>query len=294
MKKLILIITISILLNLFQNQAMAIESPDITEFGCGESVTERSAISLSGFIFNGAKLKQSGFSTVVGKLVGNDGRTYAGYPKSIPTDPGSALVNFIFIYLPEQSYKCFVAFNKIGEQGPWELVGETRLGEIPECSPGYEYGPLRSLTDLGKVIDGYEKCRIIQWEYEKFDDGFDKYISISMSSNNGNDAGDVQIYCDKKKISGYVWIPYADSFGWSGSAQLRFDSSSAKKVNYLVQKDFDGIVLKDSKSFMSQLVRAKVNFGFKVPTVDGYETVSYYKGNLLEFRSIFARSGCKF
>ena len=166
-----------------------------------------------------------------------------------------------------------------------------------ECGFGYTYFSLFSL-DGQTELDTEEKCRITTWDYEKADDGFSKYFSISMSPDdedpNNTDYSSIQIYCDKKKIEVYVWTEYADSFGWEGTGQLKYDNSSAKKFSYLLQKDFDGVYLKDSKSFMQNIVKVKKKFSFKIPTVDGYEVLVYPKGNLLEYRPIFAKGGCKF
>ena len=151
----------------------------------------------------------------------------------------------------------------------------------------YEYG----VSDESESV-----CRPMVWRYEKFNDGFAKYFSIYMESPDAKDLTitNVQIYCDKKKIEVYVWVEYADSFGWSGTGQVRFDSGSPKKISYFVQKDFDGIYLKDSKTFMSSLVKAKKQFSFKISTTDGYKVVTYPKGNILQYRPIFAKGGCKF
>jgi hypothetical protein len=136
------------------------------------------------------------------------------------------------------------------------------------------------------------------WDYEETSDGFAEYISISMYpdswSNVDDDPPQVTIYCDNKKIQVYVWVGYANSIGWSGSGQVKFDKASPKKFNFWLQKDFDGIELKDPKNFMRSLVKVRETFSFKIPTVDGYSVVTYKKSNLLEFRPEFARAGCKF
>jgi hypothetical protein len=142
-------------------------------------------------------------------------------------------------------------------------------------------------------------CRPMVWRYEKFNDGFAKYFSIYMESDTGDldedlNSTNVQIYCDKRKIEVYVWVEYADSFGWSGTGQVRFDSGAPKKFSYLLQRDFDGIYLKDAKTFMANLVKAKKQFSFKIYTTDGYKVVIYPKGNILKYRPIFAKAGCKF
>jgi hypothetical protein len=174
-------------------------------------------------------------------------------------------------------------------------VGSSRAAD--ECGFGYEYFSLFSLDGMTE-IDSEEKCRIATWDYEKKNDGFSKYISISMDPDdedeNNTGFSSVQIYCDKKKIEVYVWVEYASSFGWNGSGQVAFDGGAPKKVNYLLQRTFDGVMLKDAKTFMSNLVKAREKFSFKIPTVNGSQILVYPKGNLLEYRSTFAKAGCKF
>jgi hypothetical protein len=208
--------------------------------------------------------------------------------------------DFIFRFpnLKPQKYSCYLALIHNGVQGLWSEANSTRLGEIPTCKLGYNYSPKMSLD--GKTeVSPFETCRLVPWRYEFFNDGFDKYFSISMETFDPESevygAGpEIQIFCDRKKLEVYVWVEYADGLGWLGSGQVKFDSATSKKFNYQLQKDFDGIALKDSKSFMSSLVKVKTSFGFKIPTVDGYETTTYLKGNLLEYRSMFAKAGCKF
>lgn len=235
-------------------------------------------------------LGKAGSTSVVGKIVVDGGSTYTNYKKKIP-DSSDPFLRLIWKDLPGKAYTCYVATTRDdGSQGPWLLVGGT-------CIPGYEFGPRYSPFGI-EILDERSKCRPIQWEYENFDDGFDKYISIRMNKDEQTSTtlyeGDVEIVCEKRKILVYTWIPYANSSGWSGTAKMKFDNSNAQNVSYWLQKNFRGIYLKDSKNFMSQLAKTKSKFGFKIPTVRGFESVTYFKGNLLEYRSNFAKAGCKF
>lgn len=161
------------------------------------------------------------------------------------------------------------------------------------------FDELYKLSDGSLVEYGqWGKCEVTTWNYDKKRDGFSNAISISMDpeedeENNTGYSG-VEIFCDKKRISIYVWVEYANAYGWSGSGQIKFDSASPKKFEYWLQKDFDGVVLKDSKNFMRNLVMAKERFSFKIPTVNGYEVLVYPKGNILKYRTTFAKAGCKF
>lgn len=169
-------------------------------------------------------------------------------------------------------------------------VGSAKAAD--ECGFGY----VSTWSIYNWQQDG--ECVPATWEYIEKDDGFDSYFSISMKPDdedeNNTSGSNVQIYCDKKKIEVYVWVPYASSFGWNGTGQVAFDRAASKKVNYLLQRNFDGVMLKDAKTFMRNLVKAREKFSFKIPTVEGYEILVYPKGNLLEYRSIFANAGCKF
>ena len=142
------------------------------------------------------------------------------------------------------------------------------------------------------------ECAPMEWTYSKSNDGFSNYFSIRISPDDSDSTNtgysDLEIFCDKKKIEVYVWVEYADSQRWKGSGQVRFDSGTPKKLPYILQKDFDGIVVVETKTFMQNLVKAKTKVAFKIPTVDGYEVLVYPKANLLKYRSIFSKSGCKF
>lgn len=174
-----------------------------------------------------------------------------------------------------------------------QLSGGVAKAADGRCPFGYDPTKLMIDDDFDP-----ENCIKTKWEYNEVDDGFSKYFSIKIEpayvpgfevSFSG-----IEIFCDKKKIEVYIWVPYARSIGWSGVGQVTFDGGSPKKVDYLVTKTFDGIALKNPKTFMSSVVKAREKFAFKIPTVEGYEIVIYPKSNLLEYRSIFARAGCKF
>ncbi len=177
------------------------------------------------------------------------------------------------------------------------LAGPIQAKAADECGFGFEFFSLWSL-DGETEIDLEDKCRITTWDYTKTNDGFSRYFSISMDPDDEDETNtgysSIEIFCDRKKIEVYVWLEYPDSFGWSGSGQVRFDAGAPKKIPYFVQKDFDGIIVKETKTFMQNLVKAKKKVSFKIPTVDGYEVLVYPKGNLLEYRPMFSKAGCKF
>lgn len=283
-------VTVSVVLNLFHSPAIANEEIALEDFYCGRvplSTTQVQVGVPESFL---ETLGPTGSTSVIGKIVVNGGSTYINFTRQMPSS-SDPFLRLIWKNITSDSYTCFVATVKNdGSQGPWLLVGG-------ECLPGFEFGPRYSPVSL-EILDERTKCRPIQWEYEDFNDGFDKYISIRMDkdsdSSNTLYEADVQIICEKKKFFVYLWIPYASSSGWSGSAQVRFDSSSPRKVSYWLQRNFNGVYLKDGRTFMTQLVKTKSKFAFKIPTVRGSETASYFTGNILEYRPIFSKAGCKF
>ena len=137
-----------------------------------------------------------------------------------------------------------------------------------------------------------------EWEYDEFDDGFDKSILILMvPTGPGQSAVGqpfTQINCTNKKIYVYVWVEYADGIGWNGTGKVKFDSGATKNFNYTILRNFDGIVLKDPKTFMKNLVAAKRSFSFKIPNIDGYAILDSPKSDLMKYRPIFAKAGCTF
>lgn len=293
-KHLMVVVTV---LSLFIAQVPSFASDNISidDFSCAESDAQKDTIDIRVSTATATELMARGITAVRARLYSNDGISQMSTPSLLTQNS-----DFIFRFqnLKPQKYSCYLALISNGVQGTWSEPNTTRLGEIPKCKLGYNYSSKMSLD--GKTeISPIETCRLIPWRYEFFNDGFDRYFSISMEtydpeSESFGDGPEIQIFCDRKKLEVYVWAEYADGLGWIGTGQVKFDSSNSKKFAYQIQKDFDGIALKDSKSFMSSLIKAKSTFGFKIPTVDGYETTTYLKGNLLEYRSMFVKAGCKF
>lgn len=152
-----------------------------------------------------------------------------------------------------------------------------------------------------EALDDYvDVCQTTTWEIATKNDGFTSFYSIYMypDEDDVNSSADpdsyIQIFCQKKQITVYVWVEYADSIGFDGSGQYRFDAGKSTTFKYRLQKDMDGVILNDSKSFMANFAKAKNRVSFKVPTVDGYELAVYPKADLLSYRKIFAAKGCKF
>ena len=161
--------------------------------------------------------------------------------------------------------------------------------------------PANAKDDCGfgmELDENQYECVTTQWSLESSDDGFDNFISIRMfpdeEDTNNVDLTSMTIVCEKKKLYVNIYTEYADSFAWKGFGQVRFDEGSPRKFSYQVFRNFNGVQLTDSKSFLTNLVKAKNKFSFKIPNVNGYELMIYPKGNLLTYRSTFKKMGCKF
>ena len=175
--------------------------------------------------------------------------------------------------------------------------------EFEHNEDGYGY-----LTPPSEILKQF--CKPFPWEFENFNDGFDKYLQLSMDPYqwppDEYDSGcytwkcTVNIFCVKKKISVELYIGPADAVGWSGSGKVKFDNGVAKTMSYSLFKDLDGVALKDPKSFMQSLVKAKEGFGVKFRTRDGKaynrtdKSLLFPKGDLMKYRPVFAKAGCKF
>lgn len=139
---------------------------------------------------------------------------------------------------------------------------------------------------------------LAEWQYNESDDGFDESISILIVPTGPGQSAIGQPYtqidCINKKIFVYVWVEYAYGVGWNGRGKVKFDSGPSKNFSYRILRTFDGIVLNDSKTFMKNLVAAKRSFSFKIPNVEGHKILDSPKSDLLKYRPIFAKAGCKF
>jgi len=146
----------------------------------------------------------------------------------------------------------------------------------------------------------YSDCTASKWEVIKKNDGFSNSISLVMypdeeGPNAESDSDSyIQIRCVKKTLEVYVWVEYADSFGFDGQGQYRIDNGKSVALNYRLQKDLDGVVLKSPKTFLAAFAKSKSRATFKIGNVDGYEIVVYPKADLISHRGLFASKGCKF
>jgi hypothetical protein len=159
-----------------------------------------------------------------------------------------------------------------------------------DCGFGYSYD-YESLDD---------DCVGSKWEVSKESDGFVNSISLIMYPDEEGPNADsdsesyIEIRCIKKTLQVYVWVEYADSFGFDGTGQYRIDNGKAITFSYRLQKDLDGVILKSPKTFLAAFAKSKSRATFKIPSVEGYEIVVYPKADLLSHRGLFASRGCKF
>jgi hypothetical protein len=118
------------------------------------------------------------------------------------------------------------------------------------------------------------------------------YPDLDHPSSDSVDS--IQIYCEKKRLEVYVWSRLADSYGWYGSGKVRYGAGSPKSFRYRLTNDLEGVCMLDSKQFVSNIARVKDRFAIQIATQSGVDTMVYPKGNLLAFRPMFSRAGCKF
>jgi hypothetical protein len=172
---------------------------------------------------------------------------------------------------------------------------ESRV-DLDLSDPNYVKSIPDPLDDYGS---GEIHCYKDNWYETDRNDGFTKAVGIEMWADSDDDEyGDsfefINIYCVKKKFEVYVGVDYAQSVGWSGSGQVRFDNGSPKNLPYYVTRSLQSILLKDSKSFVLNFAKAKKKVTLKIGTVEGTKILAYPKTNFLYYRTKFKKAGCTF
>jgi hypothetical protein len=127
------------------------------------------------------------------------------------------------------------------------------------------------------------------WEFDTFNDGIDNYIFVDQDDPFENRT--LRIYCQKKRLGAWISADYANSSGWKGKAQIRFDSKPVKNLSYTVNRQFDLISIDSPKPFLSELLKSKKVL-VKIGTVNGSELSTFYQGNLKSYRKQFSAKGC--
>ena len=179
MKKILFLIVFSISFSVFNYESRASDVPKINTVGCG-SIGEGVLTVVQISILNPTdqeNWRKAGILYVIGKIVGNGGKTYTGYPKAIGSDYRSII--FDWKSLPYDSYECYVATINDGIQGPWLLAGVTRVGETAQeakkltitCKKGIESRQVigespvcptgfTNALDIHLTFKAYSKCKL--------------------------------------------------------------------------------------------------------------------------------------
>ena len=157
--------------------------------------------------------------------------------------------------------------------------------------------------------NGSETCVNNLWKFGKFNDGFVKYVSITLNpdtdlSNNAELFNTLSIRCEKKKIRIYIFMDgYIDSSSFDmtengsvieyGSLSLKIDSGKIQKWNWK-RKFRNEIELSSPDKFMVGLTKSKTKLSLKISREDAPSILVYPKSDILNYRSVFSQAGCKY
>jgi hypothetical protein len=191
--------------------------------------------------------------------------------------------------------------------------GKSRdLGEEFEDEAGNLYYELADGSKIFQVDeDNYEKedgtaieygswgdCKPTSWSEEENESNSSKFFAISMLSDEEegvtNEFSSILLTCEKNRLTVEINVDDARSTGSKGNGEYRTDRLRAKKFQYLARSGQESIAIVDTKTFMSDLVKAKVKVAFKIPTSSGIFTTAFPKGNLDLYRPKLAKAGCRF
>ena len=128
-----------------------------------------------------------------------------------------------------------------------------------------------------------------KWTFEKYNDGIDNYIYLDQEIF--DDQITLRIYCEKKRIGAWISADYANTTGWKGEAQIRFDSKPVKKLSYTVNRQFNLISIDNPKAFISEFLKSKKVL-VKIGTVNGSQLSTFYVNDLRSYRKQFSAKGC--
>jgi hypothetical protein len=128
-----------------------------------------------------------------------------------------------------------------------------------------------------------------KWEFDRYSDGIDNFIYVDQEIF--DDQITLRIYCEKKRIGAWISAEYANSTGWRGVAQIRFDSKPVKKLSYTVNRQFDTIYIDNPRAFISEFLKSKKVL-IKIGTVDGFQLSTFYQLNLKSYKKQFSAKGC--
>lgn len=157
--------------------------------------------------------------------------------------------------------------------------------------------------------NGSETCVNNLWKFEKFNDGFAKYISITLNpdtdiSNNVELFNTLSVKCEKRKIHIYIYMGgYIDlsSFDMTesgsvieyGSLSLKIDGGKIQKWEWK-RRFHNEIELSSPDKFMLGLTKSKTRLSLKISREDAPSILVYPKSDILKYRSVFSQAGCKY
>lgn len=142
---------------------------------------------------------------------------------------------------------------------------------------------------LGTSFAEEDNSAYQKWEFDRYSDGIDNFIYVDQEIF--DDQITLRIYCEKRRIGAWISAEYANSTGWKGVAQIRFDSKPVKKLSYTVNRQFDTIYIDNPKAFISELLKSKKVL-IKIGTVDGFQLSTFYSNDLRSYRKQFSAKGC--
>ena len=128
-----------------------------------------------------------------------------------------------------------------------------------------------------------------RWEFDTYNDGIDNFIYLDQEIF--DDQITLRIYCQKKRIGAWISADYANSRGWKGEAQIRFDSKPVKKLSYTVNRQFNLVSIDNPKAFIGEFIKSKKVL-VKIGTVNGSQLSTFYLGDLKNYRKQFSAKGC--
>ena len=172
--------------------------------------------------------------------------------------------------------------------------------ELPDGSKIFEIDEENYEMEDGTPIEygTWGECKPTSWSEEENEGNSAKFFSISMLSDEEegvtNEFSSILLTCEKNRLTVEVNVEDARSAGSKGNGEYRIDRLRAKKFQYLSRGADESIAIADTKSFISDLLKAKSKVSFKIPTTSGTFVTAFPKGNLDAFRSKFAKAGCRF
>ena len=172
--------------------------------------------------------------------------------------------------------------------------------ELPDGSKIFQIDDESYEMEDGTSIEygSWGECKPTSWSEEENEGNSAKFFAISMLSDEEegvtNEFSSILLTCEKNRLTVEVNVEDARSTGSKGNGDYRMDQLRAKKFQYLARSAEESIAIIDTKTFMSDFLKAKGKVAFKIPTSQGIFTTAFPKGNLDTYRSKFAKAGCKF